>query len=74
MAKSTKYIAQNPIVNLNGKSYEVGGTVTGLNADQEKRLLDLGAIATEKDSNVDPTNEDGTVADGSQPDPTADEK
>lgn len=74
MAKSTKYIAQNPIVNLNGKSYEVGNTVTGLNADQEKRLLDLGAIATEKESAVDVTEENGSTADGSEPDPTADEK
>lgn len=44
MAKTTKYEATKTIVNLNGKRYEVGETVTGLTSDQEQRLSDLGAI------------------------------
>lgn len=59
MAKTTKYIAQNPIVRLNGKNYEVGATVTGLTAEQETRLQELGAIKSEGESEVEPTDSKG---------------
>lgn len=44
MAKSTKYTVLKKIVNLNGKHYEIGDTVKGLNGDQEQRLQEIGAI------------------------------
>jgi hypothetical protein len=64
MAKTTKYIAQNPIVRLNGKNYEVGATVTGLKADQEERLQELGAIKPEGESEVTPIESDGEATSG----------
>jgi hypothetical protein len=62
MAQKTKYIAQKAIVRLNGKSYEPGDTITGLKSDQEKRLKDLKAIATEKDSGIEATGDNGAKA------------
>lgn len=49
MATTTIYIAKFRIKNLNGKNYGIGEEVTGLSAQQETSLLNIGAIALPDD-------------------------
>lgn len=56
MAKSTKYEVLKPIV-MNNKIYKIGETITGLNADQETRLKELGAIQGNETPTPDPKAE-----------------